>query len=107
MSANTNAPKFKYVNSESKFNEYVNHTGIAMSNFDITMLFGQINPQMGQEKPVGNQAQELTVTMLGSITMSPVHAKLVCANLQANIEQYEKLFGKIITPPAQAPTVVK
>jgi hypothetical protein len=53
------------------------------------------------------QALELPVIKLGTVTMSLTHAKLVCANLQSNIEQYEKMFGKINMPPTQPPAPAK
>jgi hypothetical protein len=97
-------PSFKYEKSENEFTVYANHTGIGLSNFDIRLMFGQIDMKMEQEKPISGGAQELTIIKLGSVIMSPVHAKLVCANLQANIERYEKMFGNINMPPQQVPT---
>lgn len=104
MTTNTIIPNFNYVKSENEFSVYANHTGVGYTNFDIKLMFGQIDIQMDQEKLTPGHRPELTITKLGSVVMSPVHAKLVCANLQANIEQYEKTFGKINVPP-QANTV--
>jgi len=87
-----NQPKIKYIESDNKFNAYTNHTGISVSVFDLRLIFGQNVPE---ESP---GATEVTVARLGSVLMSPLHAKLLCANLQTNIQTYESMFGEIKIP---------
>jgi len=94
----TKAPKYKYVKSENEFTIYSNHTGVSISSFDVRMMFGQLEMSM-EAQPVNGLPQEVTVNLLGSIIMSPSHAKLVCENLRANIELFEKMFGTINLPP--------
>jgi Protein of unknown function (DUF3467) len=98
MTTKSIVPKFKYVESGNEFNVYVNHTGVAISSFDVRIMLGQLGMSMDTQ-PVDGHQPEVTVNMLGSIIMSPSHAKLVCENLRANIELYEKMFGKINVPP--------
>lgn len=92
-------PNFKYEKSENEFMVYSNHTGVGITNFDLTLMFGKIDVKIEHIEPISGGTQGVTITTLGSVTMSPAHAKLVCANLQANIEQYEKMFGKINMTP--------
>lgn len=107
MTTNAIKPKFKYVNSENMFSVYANQTGVSTTNFDIKLMFCQIDTQIDQEQPAIGHAQELDVIKLGSVTMSPAHARVFCKILQAKIEEYDKLFGNINTSPPQAPSSAK
>jgi hypothetical protein len=107
MTTNAIIPKLKYVNSENMFSVYSNQTGVSITNFDIKLMFCQIDTQIDQQELAGGQTKELPVNKLGSVTMSPNHAKLVCTLLQGKIEEYEKLFGKINMAPTQAPASAK
>jgi hypothetical protein len=106
--ANQNAsPQFKYVDSENMLMVYTNHTGISLTNFDVRIMFGQIEVKMGQAQAITGLVQDVTVINQGAVIMSPLHAKLFCENLKQNIEKFEKLFGEIKTPSQLLPAPAK
>lgn len=81
--------KPKIIDKENKFHAYCNHTGIATTNFDITLMFGEVQTLI---------QSELTILMHGSVTMSPQHAKLFSQSLVSAIDEYEKRSGEIKSP---------
>jgi hypothetical protein len=72
--------------SENKFRAYSNHTGILSTNYDFKMMFGSIESATDSE---------ITILELGSVTLSPHHAKAFCKNLTLVIEKFEASFGDI------------
>jgi len=78
--------KLKTIHAENKFSAYSNHTGIMSTNYDFKMIFGSIESVTDSE---------ITVLELGSVTLSPQHAKAFCKNFSQSIEKYEAAFGEI------------
>lgn len=79
----------KIISAENRFHAYSNHTGVASTNFDLKLLFGEI--QSASES-------ELIVIEHGDVTMSPQHAKALLNNLALAINKYESMFGEIKVP---------
>lgn len=79
----------KIITAENKFHAYSNHTGVATTNFDIKLIFAEI--QSANESG-------LTVIEHGDVTMSTQHAKAFLNTLAQVIEQYESVFGEIKIP---------
>lgn len=84
----------KIISAENRFHAYSNHSGVASTNFDLKLLFGEI--QSGTES-------ELTVIEHGDVTMSPQHAKAFLNNLAQAIDKYESMFGEIKVPSIVLP----
>lgn len=63
------------------FKLYSNEIQLAVSVFDVTIQFKHNTPDDSE--------------FLGSITLSPQHAKVLAKVLNENLAQYEVLFGKI------------
>lgn len=89
----SNLSKPVFIGKENKFRVYSNHSGVATTNFDITLLFGEIESASGSE---------LTVLQHGSVTMSPHHAKAFSISLSNAVQQYEEKFGVIKLPDHDA-----
>lgn len=90
MSENkSNSSNPVFISKENKFRVYSNHSGVATTNYDITLLFGEIDSASGSE---------LTVLQHGSVTMSPHHAKAFSISFSNAIQQYEDRFGEIKLP---------
>lgn len=92
----------KLVDAENKFTIYANHVAIAITAFDLRVIFGQLEPQKVPE-------EQMIATMAGSVIMSPLQVKVLIKSLQTGIDAYEKLFGQINLPAIfQAPpTAIK
>lgn len=75
---------------------YVNHSGIMMSGFDISVIvatrFGDVANPADPPSP-----EDAACT----IVMSPQHAKAFAANLMSAVQSYEALFGTLNIVPDQ------
>lgn len=63
------------------FNVYCNESSITMSYYDFRLNFSE------------NTADDANI--LGSIAMSPQHAKALLHILAENVKKYEEIFGEI------------
>jgi hypothetical protein len=75
---------------------YANNTEVAMTSFDLSLRFAQI-----EGADVGN----LYVRDQAIISLSLHHAKAVAQILVAHIDQYEKQHGELFIPGAPPSTI--
>lgn len=77
-----------------EYKEYfTDATGISFNFFTFSLVVGRF-----QTMPEGHVNEQIA-----NIAMSPEHAKLVAAQLTANVAEYEKRFGAIRALPDAAP----
>ena len=81
---NNKSPDFRSV--------YANNTMFAVSTFDFSMTFGEINAVADGR---------LSVEQHTKVTMSPVHAKLFLQIFSQQMTQFEQQFGEIKIPVVQ------
>jgi len=67
---------------KEKFTVYCNNINIGITRFDLTLELGSTNKDGLEE--------------IGSVILSPNHAKVLAHILQENVRVYESLFGEII-----------
>ena len=65
---------------------YANNTGIVVTPWDISLLFGRI---------VDMKGDKVLVDQFAKVTMSPQHAKAVHDLIGKQLEQYEVVHGRI------------
>ncbi|HEU4431575.1 MAG TPA: DUF3467 domain-containing protein [Myxococcota bacterium] len=70
---------------------FVQHTQL-----EFYLRFGQLVPD-----------QPGVASLVGSLVMTPQHAKLLLAALSENIERYESRFGEIKPPPMPKPELMQ
>lgn len=70
---------------------YVNNTGVETTVWDICFRFAETIE-------IDRQQRITKVRPLAIVRMSPQHARVVVGLLQAQLEKYEQLFGKIPEP---------
>jgi hypothetical protein len=71
---------------------YTNDTQLQVTPWDIRLIFGEITEPPTIEHPTA------VIKLLGEVRMSPQHAKLVAALLQAQLKHYEETVGPIPVP---------
>ena len=69
---------------QSPFNIYTNEIQISLSYFDFTLVL----KRMSDVNPI----------TLGTVTLSPQHAKALAHVLTSHVSEYERIFGQIQTP---------
>jgi hypothetical protein len=88
------ATAVQYVGSENAFSLYVNSAEMGLSGWDVRMKLGEIVGQAEDGRAI--------VKNLGTIVMSPAHAKAVLEALQKTVRIYEEKFGEIDLARIQA-----
>jgi hypothetical protein len=95
--SSTAATELEWAPPQSTPEIYVNHVQIGMSLWDITAHFGSIvgvNPENGY----------LQVTKQVVLRLSPESTRALQLSLESALDQYEKAFGKLRFPSADAVT---
>lgn len=75
-------------NDKKPFMEYVNGVEVGSGVYDFVLDFNLASTSNSNKK-------------IGTIIMSPEHAKVFSHIMQDNIRQYEEIFGTIPTPPTK------
>lgn len=89
MMGQDNLIKEEFTLSDNKpFKVYSNEVSLAFSSFDITMQYKHNTPDESE--------------LLGTISLSPQHAKALAIVLTQNVAQYEEMFGILAEPNKEA-----
>jgi hypothetical protein len=86
--------KVEVLNADGAPSLYANNTGIETSVWDVKIRFAET-------LAVDHEQRITRVRELATVRMSPQHAKVVAGILIAQLENYEKRFGKIPSPPGE------
>ena len=88
-------PQVEYIPApEGVFQTYTNNVAFASSQFDVRLIFGEMLDMTPEKIRVLTRAQ---------IIMSWLQAKALTRFLQAHIEAFEKVNGKLVPPNLPAP----
>jgi hypothetical protein len=89
------APKLDYQQAEDFTHSYANNVQLLSSNWDLELIFGQLDQKQGPN----------TVVQHDSITLSWAQAKLLLYFLQSHVKSHELEFGRIVIPAGIIPPV--
>ena len=86
------ATEVPVVRSHEFRNHYSNHSKIGISQWDLSLVLGQL-------VDIGNNVS--VVEEFAAIKFSPHHFKNLAAVMNESIDQWEKLFGSIVMGAGQ------
>jgi len=92
----TDGPSIEVRYPESFNILYANNTNLMMSNWDLMMDFGMLQPEMP-----GIDKGKISVLVHTRVIMSPQHAKKFLIKALDLIKSYEKDFGEIHADPQE------
>ena len=90
------------IHDEDTFREYANNVNLDSSVWDLTLVFGQLNP-----RTIANPSEPVSVNWHTAMTLPWATAKLLSYYLKLNILFQEAAMGEIIIPKALIPLVPK
>ena len=74
---------------------YANHVQLLSTNWDLELLFGQIDSSQGPNVVIQHE----------SVTLPWAQAKLLLYFLRSHVEGHEAEFGRLVIPPGIVPKI--